>query len=204
MTTRTKRAAIYLRVSTDDQTNENQRQALVEVAGRRGWSVVETYEDQGVSGAKGRDQRPGFDRMLKDAGRRRFDVLAVWSIDRLGRSTAAVATALDDLEAAGVAIYADKEGVDASTAHGRAMLEMASVFARLERSMIVERVKAGMARAKAEGKHVGRPRTNEDTVAAIRAMLAGGRGMISTAKALGVGVGTVHRISKAMAWAAAG
>jgi len=204
MTTRTKRAAIYLRVSTDDQTTENQRQALVEVAGRRGWSVVETYEDQGVSGAKGRDQRPGFDRMLKDAGRRRFDVLAVWSIDRLGRSTAAVATALDDLEAAGVAIYADKEGVDASTAHGRAMLEMASVFARLERSMIVERVKAGMARAKAEGKHVGRPRTNEDTVAAIRAMLAGGRGMISTAKALGVGVGTVHRISKAMAWAAAG
>ena len=204
MTTRTKRAAIYLRVSTDDQTTENQRQALVEVAGRRGWSVVETYEDQGVSGAKGRDQRPGFDRMLKDAGRRRFDVLAVWSIDRLGRSTAAVATALDDLEAAGVAIYADKEGVDASTAHGRAMLEMASVFARLERSVIVERVKAGMARAKAEGKHVGRPRTNEDTVAAIRAMLAGGRGMISTAKALGVGVGTVHRISKAMAWAAAG
>jgi len=204
MTTRTKRAAIYLRVSTDYQTTENQRQALVEVAGRRGWSVVETYEDQGVSGAKGRDQRPGFDRMLKDAGRRRFDVLAVWSIDRLGRSTAAVATALDDLEAAGVAIYADKEGVDASTAHGRAMLEMASVFARLERSMIVERVKAGMARAKAEGKHVGRPRTNEDTVAAIRAMLAGGRGMISTAKALGVGVGTVHRISKAMAWAAAG
>ena len=204
MTTRTKRAAIYLRVSTDYQTTENQRQALVEVAGRRGWSVVETYEDQGVSGAKGRDKRPGFDRMLKDASRRRFDILAVWSIDRLGRSTAAVATALDDLEAAGVAIYADKEGVDASTAHGRAMLEMASVFARLERSMIVERVKAGMARAKAEGKHVGRPRTNEDTVAAIRAMLAGGRGMISTAKALGVGVGTVHRISKAMAWAAAG
>ena len=203
MTTK-KRAAIYLRVSTDDQTTENQRQALVEVASRRSWTVVEVYEDQGVSGAKGRDQRPGFDRMLRDASRRRFDVLAVWSIDRLGRSTAAVATALDDLEAAGVAIYADKEGVDASTAHGRAMLEMASVFARLERSMIVERVKAGMARAKAEGKHVGRPRTNEDTVAAIRAMLAGGRGMISTAKALGVGVGTVHRISKAMAWAAAG
>jgi DNA invertase Pin-like site-specific DNA recombinase len=203
MTTK-KRAAIYLRVSTDDQTTENQRQALVEVASRRSWTVVEVYEDQGVSGAKGRDQRPGFDRMLRDASRRRFDVLAVWSIDRLGRSTAAVATALDDLEAAGVAIYADKEGVDASTAHGRAMLEMASVFARLERSMIAERVKAGMARAKAEGKHVGRPRTNEDTVAAIRAMLAGGRGMISTAKALGVGVGTVHRISKAMAWAAAG
>jgi DNA invertase Pin-like site-specific DNA recombinase len=195
---KTKRAAIYLRVSTDEQTTENQRQALVEVAARRGWTVVETYQDQGVSGSKGRDQRPGFDRMLKDASRRRFDVLAVWSIDRLGRSTAAVATALDDLEAAGVAIYADKEGVDASTAHGRAMLEMASVFARLERSMIVERVKAGMARAKAEGRHVGRPRTDEDTVAAIRARLGAGQGIISTAKALGVGVGTVHRLAQEM------
>jgi len=199
---KTKRAAIYLRVSTDDQTTENQRQALVEVASRRGWQVVETYQDQGVSGAKGRDQRPGFDRMLKDASRRRFDVLAVWSIDRLGRSTAAVATALDDLEAAGVRLYADKEGVDASTAHGRAMLEMASVFARLERSMIVERVKAGMARAKAQGTHVGRPRTDQDTVAAIRLMLAGGKGIISTAKAIGVGVGTVHRIAQAMKAAA--
>ena len=87
--------------------------------------MVETYQDQGVSGAKGRNKRPGFDAMLRDASRRRFDVLAVWSMDRLGRSTASVATALDDLEAAGVAIYADKEGVDVSTAHGRAMLEMA-------------------------------------------------------------------------------
>src|SRR5215472_2852414 len=199
---KTKRAAIYLRVSTDDQTTENQRQALVEVASRRGWQVVETYEDQGVSGAKGRDRRPGFDRMLKDASRRRFDVLAVWSIDRLGRSTAAVATALDDLETTGVRLYADKEGVDASTAHGRAMLEMASVFARLERSMIVARVKAGMARAKAQGTHVGRPRTYQDTVAAIRLMLAGGKGIISTAKAIGVGVGTVHRIAQAMKAAA--
>jgi len=202
MTTKAKRAAIYLRVSTDDQTTENQRQTLTEVAARRGWTVVASYEDQGISGAKGRDKRPGFDRMLKDASRRRFDVLAVWSIDRLGRSTASVATALDDLEAAGVAIYADKEGVDASTAHGRAMLEMASVFAELERSMIVERVKAGMARAKAQGRHVGRPKTDKDTVAAIRLMLAGGKGIISTAKAIGVGVGTVHRIAQAMKAAA--
>jgi len=177
--------------------------SLTEVAARRGWTVVETYEDQGVSGAKGRDKRPGFDRMLRDASRRRFDLLAVWSIDRLGRSTASVAAALDDLEATGVAIYADKEGVDASTAHGRAMLEMASVFAKLERSMIVERVKAGMARAKADGKHVGRPRMAQETVAAIRVMLAGGKGIISTAKELGVGVGTVHRVTQEMRAAAA-
>ena len=105
--------------------------------------MTAVYEDAGISGAKGRDKRPGFDGMLKDAMRRRFDVLLFWSIDRLGRSTAAVTTALEDLDAAGVAIYADKEGMDTSTPHGRAMLQMAAVFAQLERSMIQERVMAG-------------------------------------------------------------
>jgi DNA invertase Pin-like site-specific DNA recombinase len=117
--TKGKRAALYLRVSTDGQTSDNQRRVLMEVAERRGWVVATAYEDAGISGAKGRDRRPGFDAMLKDATRRRFDVLLFWSIDRLGRSTAAVAAALAELEAAGVAIYADKEAVDATTPHGR-------------------------------------------------------------------------------------
>src|SRR5206468_3937398 len=126
--------------------------------GAEGWSVVSVFEDAGVSGAKGRDKRPGFDAMLKDAMRRRFDVLMFWSIDRLGRSTATVATALAELEAAGVAIYADKEGMDATTPHGKAMLQMAVVFAELERGIIRERVKAGLARARAQGIALGRPR----------------------------------------------
>src|ERR1700751_559723 len=104
---RIKRAALYLRVSTDSQTCDNQRQVLSDVAERRGWQVVQTYQDAGISGSKGRDKRTGFDAMLKDATRRRFDVLMFWSIDRLGRSTAAVTTALAELDAAGVAVYAD-------------------------------------------------------------------------------------------------
>jgi DNA invertase Pin-like site-specific DNA recombinase len=124
-----KRAALYVRVSTDGQTTENQRLALEAVAQRRGWEVVQTYRDNGISGVKGRDKRPAFDAALKDAVRRRFDVLMVWSIDPMGRSTATVAAALAELEEARVAIYADKEGMDATTPHGKAMLQMAAVFA---------------------------------------------------------------------------
>lgn len=98
------RAALYLRISTDGQTTDNQRRILIEVSERRGWTVTMIYEDADISGAKGRDKRPGFDAMLRDATRRRFDVLMSWSIDRLGRSTAAVTTALAKLDAAGVAI----------------------------------------------------------------------------------------------------
>jgi DNA invertase Pin-like site-specific DNA recombinase len=202
-----KRAALYLRVSTDSQTTDNQRHVLTEVAERRGWQIVQTYQDSGISGAKGRDKRPGFDAMLKDATRRKFDVLMFWSIDRLGRSTAAVATALVELEAAGVAIYADKEAMDATTRHGRAMLQMAAVFAELERGMIRERVIAGLERVKAETpeqrrakgkKEHGRPRVATDTETEIRAALAYGTGKAKVARELGVGVSTVMRVSREM------
>jgi DNA invertase Pin-like site-specific DNA recombinase len=121
MNTSGMRAAIYLRVSRDDQTTENQRLVLERVAGHRGWLIVQTYEDQGISGAKGRDQRPAFDRVLKDAVRRKFDILMVWSIDRLGRSVLHVANALAELDAAGIRLYCDREGIDSSTPMGRAM-----------------------------------------------------------------------------------
>lgn len=198
MTAKAKRAAIYLRVSTDEQTTQNQRLALEAAAERRGWAVARTYEDAGVSGAKGRDQRPGLDAAMKDATRRHFDVLMVWSVDRLGRSTAGVAAALDELQVAGVAIYADKEAMDATTPHGRAMLQMAAVFAELERAMVRERVNAGLARAKAQGKTLGRPKVAEGTEGAIRARLAAGEGMVKVAKALGVGVSTVQRVRREM------
>ena len=192
------RAALYLRVSTDGQTTDNQRHVLMEVADRRGWTVTTAYEDAGISGAKGRDKRPGFDEMLKDATRRRFDVLMFWSIDRLGRSTAAVAAALAELDAAGVAIYADKEAVDATTPHGRAMLQMAAVFAELERGMIRERVMAGLARVKAEGRKLGRPKVGGKKEDAIRARLTAGDGMLKVARTLGVGVSTVQRVKAGM------
>jgi DNA invertase Pin-like site-specific DNA recombinase len=203
MVAKGKRAAMYLRVSTDGQTTENQRLALEAVAERRGWTVTATYQDAGISGAKGRDKRPGFDAMLKDATRRRFDVLMFWSIDRLGRSTAMVATALMELEAAGVAIYADKEAMDATTPHGKAMLQMAAVFAELERGLIRERVMAGLTRARAQGVTLGRPKVATATEDAIRTRLEGGEGILKVAKALGVGTGTVQRVKVAMSAAGA-
>src|ERR1700733_115053 len=169
MATKDKRAAMYVRVSTDGQTTENQQRVLTEVAERRGWTITQIYKDAGISGAKDRDKRPGFDAMLKDATRRRFDVLMFWSIDRLGRSTAMVATTLAELEAAGVAIYADKEAMDATTPHGKAMLQMAAVFAELERGMIRERVMAGLSRAREQGKKkLGRPRVGTRVEIVIR------------------------------------
>ena len=138
------RAAIYLRVSRDDQTTENQRLVLARVAGHRGWEIVHAYEDQGISGAKGRDQRPAFDQMLKDAVRRRFDILLVWSIDRLGRSVLHVANALAELDAAGIRLYCDQQGINSSTPMGRAMIQMASIFGEQERSILRDRVMAGL------------------------------------------------------------
>ncbi|MCO6415695.1 recombinase family protein [Siccirubricoccus sp. KC 17139] len=197
-----KRAALYLRVSTDGQTVENQRMVLLEVAERRGWPVVAIYEDAGISGAGGRDKRPGFDRMLKDAARRRFDVLMVAAVDRLGRSTATVSVALAELAAAGVEPYSHREGMDGTTAYGRAMLNMASVFAELERDLIRDRVKAGLARAKAQGRRLGRPTISGATEAEIRAQLAAGTGVLKVARTLGVGVSTVQRVKGTAAAAA--
>lgn len=193
-----KRAALYLRVSTDGQTTDNQRQALEVVVARRGWEIVKVYEDAGVSGSKGRDRRPGFDAAMKDAGKHHYDILVVWSIDRLGRSTSTVAGAMADLDAAGVAIFADREGMDATTPHGRAMLQMAAVFAELERGMIVERVNAGIARARKAGKVFGRPMVGADKEGAIRVALGTGAGMLKVAKDLGVGTSVVQRVKKAM------
>jgi DNA invertase Pin-like site-specific DNA recombinase len=192
--TKAKRAALYLRVSTDGQTTDNQRRVLAEVAEQRGWTVTASYEDAGISGARGRDKRPGFNTMLNDATRRRFDVLMFWSIDRLGRSTTAVITALAELDAAGVAAYANKENMDATTPHGRAMLQMAAVFAELERGMFRERLMVGLARVRAEGKKLGRPKVSSRKEAAIRARLTAGDGMLYVAKTLGVGVSTVQRV----------
>jgi DNA invertase Pin-like site-specific DNA recombinase len=191
-----KRAAIYLRVSTDGQTVENQRADLTKLAELRGWSIVQTYEDAGISGAKGRDRRPGLDELLKDAKRRRFDVALFWAVDRLGRSTASVVTAMDELDAAGVAQFYFKESMDTSTPHGRAMLEMAAVFARLEREMIRARVVAGLQRARANGRRLGRPRVPAKVEQAILAARARTPkvGIIKLAKQFGVGVSVVQRV----------
>jgi DNA invertase Pin-like site-specific DNA recombinase len=193
------RAAIYLRVSRDDQTTENQRLVLTRVADHRGWTIVQTYEDAGISGAKGRDQRPAIDAMLKDAVRRRFDILMVWSIDRLGRSVLHVANALAELDAAGIRLYCDREGIDSSTPMGRAMIQMASVFGEQERSMLRSRVLAGLDRVRQQGKRLGRPKVSPKVENAIRTHLSAGNGILKVAGLVGCGSGTVQRIRREMA-----
>src|SRR5215475_10557470 len=154
-----KRAAIYVRVSTDKQTVENQVRELRQIAERRGWEVVEQYSDAGITGSKGRDDRPGLDDMLKDAQRRRFDVVMAWAIDRLGRSLIDLLGTIQALEACGVDLYLDQQSIDTTTPAGRLMFQITGAFAEFERSMIRQRIRAGLKRAKEAGKRLGRPRS---------------------------------------------
>jgi len=151
------RAALYVRVSTDAQTVENQIRELRQVAGRRGWDVVEVYSDAGMSGAKGRNGRPGLDIMLKDASRRKFDIVMAWAIDRVGRSLS------DFLEACGVDLYLDQQAIDTTTPMGKLVFQVAGAFAEFERTMIRQRVKAGLKRAVAQGVKLGRPKIDSAT-----------------------------------------
>jgi DNA invertase Pin-like site-specific DNA recombinase len=194
MNTNGVRAAVYLWVGRDDQTTENQRLVLARVAEHRGWRIVQTYEDQGISGAKGREQRPAFDALLRDAVRRKYDILMVWSIDRLGRSVLHVANALAELDAAGIRLYCDREVIDSSTPMGRAMIQMASVFGEQERSMLRSRVLAGLDRVRQQGKKLGRPKVEN----AIRNHLSAGNGILKVAALVGVGSGTVQRVKREM------
>ena len=192
-----KRAALYLRVSTREQSTAMQRAALEEVAARSGWQIVAVYEDAGISGAKGRDKRPQFDRLLKDATRRRFDVVMAWAIDRLGRSLQDLIACLGDLHAARIDLYLHEQAVDTTTDTGRFFFQMLGAFAEFERSIIRTRVQAGIDRAKATGQRLGRPRTADALAAAIRASLAGGVSIRKAAKLHAISISTVQRIKAA-------
>jgi len=193
------KAAMYVRVSADAQTTENQRLVLAKVAEHRGWSVIQTYEDAGISGAKGRDKRPGFDHMLKDAVRGRFNVLMIWSIDRLGRSVQHVSAAMAELDAAGVALYSDQQAIDSTTPYGKAMIQMATVFAELERGIIRARIIAGINRVRqTPGKRLGRPPVGKKVEEAIRQQLAAGHGLLKVARIVGCGSGTVQKVKRQM------
>lgn len=191
--------AIYTRVSTDHQTAENQERQLREIAERMGWSVVEVYRDNGVSGAKARAERPAFNALCKDAARRRFDMIMAWSVDRLGRSLQDLMAFLSELHALGIDLFLHQQGVDTTTPAGKALFQMMGVFAEFERAMIRERVKSGLERAKAQGKRLGRRPIDANREAAIRAdLIAAKAGIMKLAAAHGVGVGTVQRIKVAM------
>ena len=190
-----KRAAIYARVSTlNGQTPDNQLLQLRQTAERAGWEVVAEFVEEGVSGAKGRDKRPSFDELCKAATRREFDVVMAWSVDRLGRSLQHLVAFLSDLHGSGVDLYLHQQGVDTTTPGGNALFQMMGVFAEFERAMIQERVKAGLERAKAQGKKLGRPKVSAKKEQAIRDARAEGKGILKIAREIGVGTGTVQRV----------
>lgn len=189
-----KRVALYLRVSTQDQRTENQLRELTEVANRTGWNVVATFTDTGISGAKGRKDRPGYDKLLKAITRREVDLVAAWSVDRLGRSLTDLLSFLGEIHAKGCDLYLHQQGLDTSTPAGRAMFQMMGVFAEFERAIIRERVMMGLARAKAEGKVLGRPTVGTAVELKIRDLKTAGFGIRRIASNLGIGVSTVQRV----------
>lgn len=194
-----KRIAIYTRVSTDQQTTENQRRELIAVAQRNGWEIVAEFSDEGISGAKSRNQRPGYDALMKAIARREIDLVASWAVDRLGRSLQDLVGFLHEINSKSVDLYLHQQALDTSTPSGRAMFGMLSVFADFEREMIRSRIKAGLARS---DKKPGRPALPPIIVEKIQRTLASGLSINATAKRHKVGAGTVHRIKMKMAQAA--
>lgn len=192
----TKRVAIYARVSTDSQTVENQLAELQAVAQRQGWIVTAVFTDEGISGSKGRDKRPGYDALLKAIARREVDLVAAWAVDRIGRSLPDLVGFLGDLNAKGVDLYLHQQGLDTSTPSGRMLFQMLGVFADFERAMIRERILAGLRRT---SKKSGRKPMPEDRVEAIRRSLRDGQGIRATARLHKASTTTVTKIAREMA-----
>jgi DNA invertase Pin-like site-specific DNA recombinase len=192
-----RRAVFYLRVSTIDQTTANQERELRNVAERMGCEVVKVYKDHGISDAKGRDKRPAFDALCRAAARREFDLVMAWSVDRLGRSLQDLVGFLSELHALKIDLFLHQQGRDTTTPAGKAMFQMMGVFAEFERAMIQERVRAGLARAKSEGKRLGRPPIDPTLEKRIRQALAAPDrpGVRKIAARFRVNPGTVQRIS---------
>jgi DNA invertase Pin-like site-specific DNA recombinase len=198
-TSKPQRVALYARVSTDKQSTENQLRELREAADRMCWDVVGEYVDHGISGAKSRKDRPRLDALLKGVARKEFDIVAAWSVDRLGRSVIDLVELLQELHSMGVDLYLHQQGINTTTPAGKALFGMMGVFAEFERGMIRERVNAGIARARKNGTKsgnpIGRPTVADDVEERIRALRAEGVGMVKIAKKLGCGVSVVQRVS---------
>ena len=196
----TKRVAFYARVSTDKaQTTENQLRELQAVAVRLGWTVVAVYTDEGISGAKGRDKRPGLDALLKGVARGEFDMIAAWSVCRLGRSLQDLVSFLADIQARGIDLYLHQQALDTSTPSGRALYQLMGVFSEFERAMVAARVKAGLQRTREKGTRLGRPPMSDEKIEQIKKALMAGRGIRATARETGASTTSVMRIARSLA-----
>ena len=188
------RVASYVRVSTTHgQTTDNQTRELRAACEAKGWTITKEYADNGISGAKGRDQRPGLDALWQAVTNHEIDVVAVWAVDRLGRSLSQLVAFMDDLRKAGnVHLYIHTQGIDTTTPGGMAMFQMVGVFAQFEREMIRSRVRAGLDRARESGTKLGRkfsPREEE-----IRALVKTGASTRQIRKLTGVGCSLITRL----------
>jgi DNA invertase Pin-like site-specific DNA recombinase len=210
--TKPKRAALYLRVSTDQQSVENQNRKLRHIADRRGWTVVAVYGDAGINDATRRDRRPGLDALLNDASRRKFDVVMAWAVDRLGRSLIDLLGTIEHLEEVGVDLYLNRQNIDTTRQMGKLVFRVTGALAEFERSMIRQRVRAGLRAIKAaierNGKFIskagvvrrrlGRPGAEPEKMERARRALAKGVGIAKTARLTGLGTGTVHKLKREM------
>ena len=189
------KVAIYARVSTanNGQDPTMQTRELREYAERRGWTIAAEYVDMGISGTK--EKRPELDRLMADAHRRKFDVVAVWKFDRFARSVTHLLRALDTFRVLGIEFVSLSESLDTATPAGRMVFTVLGAVAELERSLIVERVKAGLRNARARGRRLGRPKrvVDERRIAELRAR---GAGWKKISREMGIGVGTLYRIAK--------
>ena len=190
-----KTVALYARVSTDKQNAASQLIELRNVANSNGWTIVKEYVDEGVSGKHGRDKRPEFDLLLKDAVRKKFDVVMCWDISRLGRSLQDLIHFLNDIQSKSIDLYIHQQGLDTSTTTGRLMFSLVGCFAEYERNIISERVKSGLRRAVSDGKKLGRPsNVNEGSISAVKLLREKGLSINKIAKELSIGVGTIYSI----------
>lgn len=190
-----KRIAIYARVSTSEQSADMQLTELREHSLRRGWVVASEYIDEGISGTK--SSRPQLDKLMVDARRRKFDVVLVWRFDRFARSTAHLLSALDEFRALDIDFVSLNESIDTTTPLGKMVFTIVAAVAELERSIICERVRAGVARAVANGKRLGRPRGSRIDADRVGELRATGLSTRQIAKNMGIGVGSVVRAARA-------
>lgn len=189
------RCAIYSRVSTTSQTVDNQLQILREYANNKGYTIVNEFCDEGISGAKGRDKRPQFDALIKDATRKKFDIILTFSVCRLGRSLSDLVSFLNEINSIGCNLYIHQSGLDSQTSSGKMLFQMIGVFSEFEREMIRERVIAGQQRYIKNGGKMGRPSNiSEGLINSVKFMREKGIGIRKISKELGVGVSTIYKV----------